>query len=197
MRSRLVLSAVLVVALAVGGVVAWRWTHQQSEFAAAVELAPAGTERVGWTDWADIRGALGLETGAAAGLDLLMDAAYRRDLSSASALGSSAEVLDARFGVSPANLEWEVFAQSADGAALILKVPESVSFTDLGDRLEGLGFLRPNESDGTWAGGSDVVARIGTLTPQLQYWNLIEDDRLVVTSDTKQYAGLARRFGRG
>ena len=117
-----------------------------------------------------------------------MTSAYDRDLSSASALGTSAVTLDEKLGVSPANLDWEVFAQSRDGAALIMAVPDSVSFDDLGDRLESLGFARPDEEDGTWTGGVDVVARIGSLTPQLQYWTLLEDDGLVVTSDTAGYA---------
>ena len=74
-----------------------------------------------------------------------------------------------------------------------MAVPDSVSFDDLGDRLESLGFARPDEDDGTWTGGVDVVARIGSLTPQLQYWNLLEDDGLVVTSDTAAYARGRRR----
>ena len=66
-----------------------------------------------------------------------------------------------------------------------------MSFDDLGDRLESLGFARPDEEDGTWTGGDDVVARIGSLTPQLQYWTLLEDDGLVVTSDTAGYLAVA------
>ena len=66
-----------------------------------------------------------------------------------------------------------------------------MSFDDLGDRLESLGFARPDEEDGTWTGGVDVVARIGSLTPQLQYWTLLEDDGLVVTSDTAGYLAVA------
>ncbi len=124
-------------------------------------------------------------------VDALIDAAYRRDLSSASALGTSAATLDEKLGLSPVNLDWEVFAQSRDGAALIMAVPDSVSFADLADRLESLGFARPEDAEGTWSGGVDVVARIGSLTPQLQYWNLLEDEGLVVTSDTAGYAAVA------
>lgn len=120
-----------------------------------------------------------------------MAAAYDRDLSSASALGTSAVTLDEKLGVSPANLDWEVFTQSRDGAALVMALPDSVSFDDLGDRLESLGFARPDEEDGTWTGGVDVVARIGSLTPQLQYWTLLEDGGLVVTSDTAGYLAVA------
>ena len=59
MRARLVIGAALVLALVVGGLVAWRWTHRATEFADAVGLAPAGTERIGWTDWAAVRDGVG------------------------------------------------------------------------------------------------------------------------------------------
>lgn len=198
MRARLLLVGALVVALVAAlaalGVVWWRATHG-SEFARAVSLAPAGTARVGWTDWAGVRAQLGLADGSAgspAALERLLDDAYERDLSSASALGTSAATLQSSLGLSPANLEWELFSQSADGAALVLKVPDSLPFADLADRLDGLGFTRPDEDSGTWQGGPDVVASVeGDLTPELQYWRLLEDDGIVVTSDTAAYAETA------
>jgi len=62
-------------------------------------------------------------------------------------------------GLSPTNLEWESFSQSPDGAALVLKVPESFSFDALAADLDSLGFGRPDEDDDTWTGGPDVLAR--------------------------------------
>ncbi len=124
MRSRLVLvvgAGATLLLVAAGSLTLWRWTHQDTAFAQAVGLAPAGTERIGWTDWAAVRGAN--EPGSADELRSMLDAAYDADLSSASALATSAETLRDRFGVSPANLEWELFAQSPDGAALLLAAP--------------------------------------------------------------------------
>ena len=195
MRARqLLVGAIVVALLAAAGVVVWRVTHRGSDFARAVSLAPAGTARIGWTDWAAVRAQLGLADGGTSpvALDRLLDDAYDRDLGSASALGTSAATLQRSFGISPTNLEWEVFSQSADGAALALKVPDSLSFTELADRLDGLGFSRPDEADGTWQGGPDVAAGVdGELSPELQYWTLLEDDGVVVTSDTAGYAETA------
>ena len=199
MRSRLVLVAGLGAALllvAAGSLTLWRWTHQDTAFAQAVRLAPAGTERIGWTDWASVRGAT--EPGSADELRSMLDAAYDADLSSASALATSAETLRDRFVVSPANLEWELFTQSPDGAALFLRLPDGYPIAELGERLESLGFDRPADPHGTWRGGADVVARVGgTLTPQLQHWVLLADEGLVVTSDTPEYAAAAAAAATG
>ena len=70
-----------------------------------------------------------------------------------------AATLQATLGLSPTNLEWESFSQSPDGAALVLKVPESFSFDALAADLDSLGFGRPDEDDDTWTGGPDVLAR--------------------------------------
>ncbi len=192
MRSRIVLvvaTTASVLLLAVGSLTLWRSTHQGSTFAEAVALAPAGTERIGWTDWAATREAI--DPGSADGPGSMLDAAYDADLSSASALVTSAETLRERFGVSPATLEWELFTQSPDGAALVLALPDGDSFADLGNRLASLGFTRPDDDRGVWRGGADVVASLGTLTPQLQHWVLLADEGLVVTSDTPEYAAVA------
>jgi hypothetical protein len=194
-RLRLVLGGVLVVALVAGGLGGWWWTQRPPEFARAVGLAPADTERVGWTDWAAVREDLGADLGATSPADevaAMLDAGFERDLTSASALGSSALSLHDTVGLSPATLDWELFAQSDAGAALLLRPPEDASFDDLGVRLESLGFARPDDDTGVWRGGPDVVARAGgTLTPELQHWVLLEDERLVVTSDTESYAAVA------
>ena len=82
MRARLplvgALAVPLVLALGVGGMVLWRATHGSTAFAGAVALAPAGTARVGWTDWAGVRQQLGPTDGGAspAALDRLLDEAY-------------------------------------------------------------------------------------------------------------------------
>ncbi|MEO5852284.1 MAG: hypothetical protein ABIQ15_07205 [Nocardioides sp.] len=195
MRARLLLAGALVAVLVVGGLVVWRVTDRGTEFARAVSLAPAGSVRLGWTDWAAVRTEVGLADGAQtspAALDRLLTEAYDRDLSSASALGTSAETLQDSLGISPATLDWELYAQSPDGAALVLKVPDSLSFADLADGLERLGFARPDDSDGTWRGGPDVLAGVdGELTPELQYWTLLEDEGVVVTSDAAAYVATA------
>jgi hypothetical protein len=189
-RARLVIAAAVVMAIVAAGLLlGWRQTQTGTEFAEAVALAPAGTERIGWTDWSAVRE--GAEPGSGEELAAMLEAAYAADLDAASALVTSAETLRDRLEVSPANLDWELFTQSPDGAALLLRLPDDYSFNELGDRLESLGFTRPDRDAGVWRGGADVVASIGALTPQLQHWVLLKDRGLVVTSDTAEYAATA------
>ena len=77
-------------------------THRATEFAHAVGLAPAGTERISWTDWAASRA--GSDVDARVGVDALdrfLDEAYDPDLSSASALVQSAPVLQEQLRLLP------------------------------------------------------------------------------------------------
>ena len=111
---------------------------------------PAGTERVSWTDWAGVRRELGSAVDARSSVDQLrafLDDGYEADLTSRSALLQSAPVLQARFGFSPASAEWELFSQSREGAVITLRLPDETDFVDLGDRLEELGYLRPELRD--------------------------------------------------
>ena len=102
----------------------------------------------------------------------------------------------------PPSVEWELFSQSAEGAVVTLRLPESTDFDELADGLEELGYTRPDDEDGVWRGGSDLLPGIGPdLTPELQYVALDADERLVRTSDTADYlehrARGRRRAGRG
>jgi hypothetical protein len=130
-RRRLVLLIALVLVIGVVvAVVVWRATSRP-EFARAVALAPADTERLSWTDWDAVRREVGAD------LDVL------------------------------------------------------------GDRLEDLGYQRPDDEDGVWRGGADVVASIGpALTPELQYFALLGDG-LVLTSDRPAYLEHAVDVARG
>jgi hypothetical protein len=96
-------------------------------------------------------------------------------------------VLHEEYGFSPATLEWELLAQSPDGAAVVMRLPEDTDFDALADRLEGLGYERPSEDTGVWSGGADLLPSIGTVTPELQYLALDADQRLVVGSDAGGY----------
>ncbi|MBA3781089.1 MAG: hypothetical protein H0X12_04450 [Nocardioides sp.] len=189
-RSLALLLAGVVLVVAVGALVWWR-TERGTTFEKAVALAPVGTERISWTDWRGVRRELGSEvssTSSSAELTAFLDDAFERDLSSTSALGQSAVALQARFGISPASVEWEMFAQSPDGAVEVLKVPESFDFDAFADRLAALGFTKPKSDDGIWEGGGDLLARIDpTLTPELQHFALDEGNGQIRTSDTVSY----------
>lgn len=178
---------VLVVALlaAAALVAAVRW-RDRTELQQAAGYAPGDAERLSWTDWAGVREAVGTDE-----LGKLLDRGFDRDLTSTSALVQSGPELEDRFGFSPATVDWELFAQSEQGAVVILRLPDGTDFDDLADGLERSGFQRPGDGDtdgAVWEGGSELLAEIGsTLTPELQYVALDADERLVLTSDTRAY----------
>jgi hypothetical protein len=108
-----------------------------------------------------------------------------------SALLESAEALHQEYGFSPATLEWELLSQSEEGAAVLMRLPDDTDFDRLADRLERLGYQRPDSETGVWQGGIDLLPTIGTLTPELQHLALDEEQGLVVGSDTAAYAEAA------
>ena len=192
MAKRLAVGAAVVVVLAivVAGLLWWR-SMPDGELDRAASLAPTDAERLTWTDWSGIREEVGSDVGSdasAADLRRFLDQAFEEDLSSTSALVTSAETLQAEFGFSPATLEWELFSQSARGAALLLRLPESADLEELRDGFEDLGYERPEDDDGVWRGGADLLPTISPeLTPELQFLAVSDDDRLVLASDTADY----------
>lgn len=184
-RAVLALAATLVVVAA--GLVTWRLLPPGPELGGALSLVPAATSRASWTDWEGVRRELGATLDAdspADGVDAFMAEAFSADLSSMSALGSSAGTMQEELGLSPATLRWELLAQSGDGAVEVLGVRDDLSYDTLADRLASLGWAEPDEEDGVWVGGPDVLAGVGsTLTPELQHFALLPDRHLVLTSD--------------
>jgi hypothetical protein len=183
------LAAVLV--LLVGGLVGWRLLAPSTPLARAVSLVPADTTRLSWTDWAGVRRELGTDVGpgsSAEEVDDLMAEAFNADLSPMSALGTSAGVMHEELGFSPASVSWELFAQSGNGAVEVLGVDGDVDLDAVADRLSDLGWTEPEDADGVWVGGPDVLSGVGSmLTPELQHVALLADDGLVLTSDQAPY----------
>lgn len=188
-------AALLVVAAVVLGVRWWQ-SSQTADFERAVGLAPADAQRLTFTDWAGVRRELKADLDADSSrtevADFLADA-FDADLSPMSALVASAETLHEEYGFSPATLDWELLSQSEAGAAVIMRLPDDTDVAALEDRLAELGYQRPEDDTGVWLGGTDLVARIGTLTPELQFLAVDAAQRLVVASDTEAYAELAMR----
>lgn len=194
------LVVVLVAAASLVGVRWWREAHR-SELDRAVGHAPASTQRFSWTDWAGVRAELGARLGADSSgeeVEAFLSDAYDADLSSASAMGDSARTLQSEFGFSPADVEWELLAQSETGSVLILRLPDRTDLDELGDTLERLGYARPDADDGVWDGGTDVVPRIAaqagsSLSPQFNAIAIDAGERLVLASDSAPYARDAAR----
>lgn len=194
------LALVVVAAAAVLGVRWWREAHR-SELDRAVGLAPASTQRFSWTDWAGVRAELGARLDADSSADEVagfLSDAYDADLSSASAMGNSARTLQSEFGFSPADVTWELLAQSETGSVLIVRLPDDLDSDRLGDTLERLGYDRPSDDDGVWQGGTDVVPRIAaragsSLSPQFNAIALDAEQHLLLASDSAPYARDAAR----
>ena len=193
-RSVIAVVVALLLVVAAAGYLWWRHSDQ-TVFARAVAAAPAGTERVSWTDWAGVRREVGADVDArssAREVRDFLDRGFEDDLTSTSALVQSASVLQDSFGFSPASADWELFSQASDGAAVVLRMPDESDMSDIGDRLEELGYPRPAEEGGVWAGGPDVLSAISPdLTPELGYVVLLADEHLVLTSDQEAYVRVA------
>jgi hypothetical protein len=195
-RRAWVVAALVVALIVAGGAFVW-WRHHdgRTSFAWAVGHAPEGVERLSWTDWAAVRAQEHADLSpdsSAAELRHFLDRAYDDDLSSTSALVTSAPVLQERFGFSPASADWELFSQSDQGAVVMLHLPSSVDLDDVADHLRELGYRAPSDADGVWLGGEDLLARISpALSGELQYVALDHHDSLVLTSDSAEFLKVA------
>ena len=191
MPRRAVIALAATVVVVAAGLVAWRALAPEPELGGALSLVPAGTSRASWTDWEGVRRELDATVDAdssAEDVDTFLAEAFAADLSAMSALGSSAGTMQEELGLSPATLRWELLAQSGDGAVEVLGVADDLSYDDLAERLAALGWAEPEDEDGVWVGGPDVLVGVGSgLTPELQHFVLLPDRHLVLTSDQAPY----------
>ena len=188
------LALVLLATAAVFGVHWWQDRHR-TDLERALAYAPPDTARYSWTDWAGVRRQLGVHLDArspAADVEKFVSDGYDADLTSGSAMVESATALQQAFGFSPADVDWELLAQSTTGSVLVLRLPDSLDVGDLGDGFEALGYERPDDATGVWNGGEELVARISSdngssLSPQFQYLALDGDRHLLLASDSGPY----------
>jgi hypothetical protein len=171
--------ALVLVLAGLVGVVWWRHGHR-SGLSAAMEIVPDDAQRYSWTDWAGVRRALHVpedEDPSADDVDAFLDKGYDADLTSASAMVTSADALQSHLGFSPATAAWELFAQSDSGAVVVV---EPASTDGLEEALRRTGYA---ESDGVWD-GTDAAARLG-ITPEFSH--IAIHDGLVYGSDSLSY----------
>ena len=197
-RWRLLVGVVVVLALVAGGTVAglrWWQERHRSDLERALAYAPSATARFSWTDWSGVRRELGAhldDRSSADDVESFLSDGFDADLTSGSAMVESTTVLQQAFGFSPADVDWELLAQSEDGSVLIAGLPDDLDTEELGDGFEALGYERPEDDDGVWNGGEELVARISesngsTLSPQFQYLALDADRHLLLASDNGPY----------
>lgn len=203
-RGRALLAVVL--ALAVVAVLGWAgnlvWERAtRTDLERALAVVPSQSKRVTFTDWRDVRAAVGADLGDTPdreAVQQMVDAAYDRDLAAASGVDEAAGAMQELFGFGPGTARWEAYAQSEEGAALVLKLPEGTDLDVLGDNLASAGYTRPDDPDGVWEGGVDLVADLDpSLTPVVQYVALLPGPDLVVASDTAPYAEEAAEVAEG
>lgn len=191
MSRRLLVGAIVVALVAVGaGVVVWarHRSGPDSRLAAAMALAPSTAVRFSWTDWSAVRERLGISSAQAQdGMGHLLSAAFDADLSSETALGDSARTMADKLGVSPANLDWELYSQGTDGAVDLMGLPDDLDLSTLRATLRTLGYVDPHSADGVWRIGSAGLTPIGTLTPELTDLTIDDDDRVLAASDTAPF----------
>jgi len=194
------LALVLVAGLLAVGVLVWHRSHR-TPLEQALHAVPAGSERISFTDWSVVRQRTDVRLGSDPSdsrIEEFADKAYDRDLTAASSIDEAAVAMHKIFGFGPVNAQWEAFTQSKEGAAMVLKVADGADFDVLADNLRTAGYERPEDDDGVWKGGIDLVAQLDpSLSPEVQYVVLLEDQGLVVTSDQAGYAGTAAKAAAG
>lgn len=173
----------------------------RSEFSHALDVVPRETDRLDFTDWQEVRDALDADVGAdsdPAAIEAMISKAYDADFSASSTIEGSAVALQKYFGFSPATITWEAYAQAADGAAMVVRVPDDLDLDTVRRHLADIGFTKPAHDYGVWDGGIDLVAALDqTLTPKLQYVAVLDDEHLIVTSESHDYVQHAVAVARG
>lgn len=193
--TRAAAAGLVLVLVALGAVAGVRWWRDSrgTDLQRALAYSPEASERFAWTDWAAVRAELGTDVDAgstALEVTEFLNEGYDADLTSTTAMGESAEVLQDRFGISPATVSWELLSQSTSGSVLTLGVPDSFDFDELTDTLAALGYEEPDSDTGVWQGGDELMATIGegaSISPQLSHVALDRERHLVLASDDDGY----------
>lgn len=180
--------ALVLVAAGLTGVVWWRHAHRDG-LQTALGLVPGDVQRYSWTDWAGVRRAVRAPDDSkpsAAEVQAFLGKGYDADLTSASAMVTSAEALQRHLGFSPATVDWELFAQSGSGAVVVV---DPASTDGVEAALARTGYTRAG--DDTWD-GADVVGELG-ITPEFAH--VAVHDGRIFASDSADH--LAEVLGGG
>lgn len=190
MRRVLAIGACVLLLLATVGVTAYVVLRDdgsaEADLAAAVELAPKETLQFSWTDWAGIRAELDESPAPDAPrseVQRFLDHGWEADLTSTSTLVAEGATLHERFGFSPANLEWELFAQSEEGALLVMGLPASLEASEVEDALTEAGYVGEG---GSWSITEALLAQL-EVTPQLAHLKVDTEHHVLLASDQSDY----------
>ena len=201
MRTRLVvLVAVAVVVVAVVVVLVVR--HRSTPLEQAVASLPEPVLRLSFTDWqeagAEVPGPDPGVHSSSGAVDRWMEKAFDKGLTGASSLSTSFHALGSNFGVTPMSGEWEVYGQARDGSVALLRLKDSVDLSELEGRFEDLGYAKPSDSSGVWAGTPNQIAAFDEpLSPVQQNVAVVPSEHLLVMSDHEAYAESAVKAIKG
>jgi hypothetical protein len=195
-----VLTAVAVLVVGVAAAVGYVVWPKGSDFERAAGLLPEKTLRVSWTDWSRLRDETEVADPTGTGeQDFLADLSDR-DLS-VSSLAASAPALRKGLGFDPVTADWEILGQSRAGMVMILKVSDETDLGDVADHYAKAGFSQPDDdamSGGVWEGGPDVITGVeGLSSPELQHAAFLEDEELLLSSDSADYLRSAVPYATG
>jgi hypothetical protein len=195
MRRTLAAAVVLAMALVSGALIARGSDELRAPLSRALATLPDVTLTANFTDWHQVReavGAPGVSSAASeANRQEALDAAYEDDLSAVSGLVVSAPIMVEPYGWSVLDLEWEIFGQAREGAVIVAALDDGLDPDDVTAGLADVGYAEPDSDDdggGVWEGGPDLLAGFDdTLTPLLEHVAVLADERLVVLSDALGY----------
>ena len=175
---------VLLVVLALGAGTWWWWQGRRTTYETALASLPAETLRASYTDWSAVAEKVRTDD-----LADFVEQAYDEDLSRLSALESNGVALDEHFGLDLRDAEWEAYGQSSEGSVAVLAPGDDADLEELADTLASLGYEEPGGGAQAWAVSDGTLAGIDpTLTPVLLNVVVLEDERLLVFSDSAEYA---------
>ncbi len=190
MSLRFVLSWVLAPLVAIGAVLTGGYLvsagagDTRSSLTSALDTLPADTLVAGFTDWSAIRARFDLGAAStAAGRAALNDDVSLRDLSTRSVIGRSVEEMHQSYGWSAADVDWEVYGEAIDGAALVARLDDSVSMAAVTNALRKLGYTK----EGRVWNASPSMPTSTELSTTLASVTVIPGKRLVVAADRSTY----------
>ncbi len=186
---------VLVVILVLVAAVLVRDRLAKTPLEEATELLPAGTVRVGFTDWAAVGSSVPDSDLSASSstedIESFLDKAFDKDFTAVSALSDSFEGLADNYGIIPLDAEWEAYAQAEDGSVDVLQLSEDVDLSALEARFAEMGYDPPEDgagSDGVWVGTPELVVGLDVpLTPVQTNVAVVSSERLMLMSDSAPY----------
>lgn len=171
----------------------------RTALAGALRLSPGDAERFSWTDWTGVRRQVGLDLdqdSPGPAVQDLLDRGFEADLTSASALGASALVMQERLGFSPATLDWELFSQGTTTATLVMRAGPAIDYDVVASSLRAAGYDDPAEPDGAWEADPESDPITAQVTPELNYVALDREGSLIYASDSLGGINAALAAGR-